>query len=77
MARNNIHMAIGLPGQDGVISGMRTSCNCIIEVNLIKAVIGSEIPFYISTNHVVLSPGLGDKGYITPENFRMVFNPNT
>jgi len=77
MARNNIHMAIGLPGADGVISGMRASCNCIIEVNVAKAVIGSEIPFFISTNHVVLSPGLGAKGYITPDNFRMVFNPKT
>lgn len=77
MARNHVHMAIGLPGEDGVISGMRNSCNAVIEVNIAKAVIGGQIPFFISNNHVVLSPGLGDKGYIAPENFRCVFNPTT
>ena len=26
MGRNHVHLAIGTPGKDGVISGMRTSC---------------------------------------------------
>ena len=77
MARNHIHMAIGLPGDDGVISGMRQGCNCIIEINIAKTVLGSEIPMFISTNKVVLSPGIGDKGLLPPENFRSVFNPLT
>ena len=56
---------------------MRNSCNAVIEINVVKAVIGSQIPFYISTNHVVLSPGVGENGYISPDNFRCVFDPNT
>lgn len=26
MGRNHVHLAIGTPGKDGVISGMRASC---------------------------------------------------
>ena len=36
MARNHIHLAIGLPG-DGVISGMRSSCQVVIDINMTKA----------------------------------------
>jgi hypothetical protein len=68
-------MAIGLPEQDGVISGMRASSEVVVEINMAKCVIGGEIPFFISTNEVVLTPGLGEKGYIPSENFRSVFNP--
>ena len=48
MARNNIHMAIGLPGKNEVISGMRNSCDTVIEINLIKAVKSGDMPFYTS-----------------------------
>ena len=34
MARNNVHFAIGLPGKNGVISGMRSSADIVFEVNL-------------------------------------------
>jgi len=37
MARTNIHMGIGLPGKNGVISGMRFNCEVVVDVNLIKA----------------------------------------
>ena len=77
MARNHIHMAIGLPEQNGVISGMRTSCDVVVEINIAKTVVGAEIPMFISTNEVVLSEGLGEKGYIPSENFRSVFNPKS
>ena len=75
MARNNIHMAVGLPGKSGVISGMRNSCDTVIEVNLIKAIKSNKMPFYTSTNNVVLSPGIGEKGFLPPEFFRSVFEP--
>jgi 2'-phosphotransferase len=75
MARNHIHMAVGLPGEDGVISGMRNGCDTVVEVNLAKTVLGSEIPMWISTNHVVLTAGTGEKGFLPSENFRSVFNP--
>ena len=64
-------MAVGLPGKNGVISGMRGSCEIVVEINLIKAV--QDIPFFISKNNVVLSPGLGEKGYIPPSYFRNIF----
>lgn len=31
-------MALGLPGKKGVISGMRTSCEVVVEVNMVKAI---------------------------------------
>ena len=56
---------------------MRNTCDVVIEINLIKAVKSGLMPFYISTNNVVLSPGIGDKGIIPPEYFRSVFDPKT
>ena len=37
MARNHVHFAIGLPGKNGVISGMRSSAEVVIEVNMTQA----------------------------------------
>lgn len=34
MARNHIHFAPGLPKEEGVISGMRGSCDMIIQIDL-------------------------------------------
>ena len=70
-------MAIGLPESDGVISGMRTSSEVVVEINLAKSVLGAEIPMYITTNEVVLTGGLGEKGHLPSENFRSIFNPKT
>jgi 2'-phosphotransferase len=50
MARNHVHMAIGMPGKNGVISGMRASCEVVVEVNMPKAMLAGKIPFYISEN---------------------------
>ena len=74
MARNHVHMAIGLPGEDQVISGMRKSCEIVVEINPIKAVHGGKIPFLVSANNVVLTPGVGDKGFLPPQNFRSIFS---
>ena len=50
MARNHVHMAVGF-GKNGVISGMRQSCQIVIEINMPKAMYGAhKIPFFISTN---------------------------
>ena len=40
MKRNHIHFAKGLPGEDGVISGMRRDCNVLIYVHLPTATRG-------------------------------------
>lgn len=73
MARNHVHLAIGLP-KDGVISGMRSSCQVVIELNMVKAIHGPhKIPFYISSNKVILTEGLAD-GSVPPEYFRSVID---
>jgi len=57
MARNHIHMAIGWPGE--VISGMRGSVEVVVEVNMVKAMLGKhKLPFFMSNNKVVLCEGV-------------------
>ena len=73
MARNHMHLAIGLPG-NGVISGMRTSCEIVVDINMTKAMHGQhKIPFHISSNKVVLTEGLED-GSLPVEYFRWVLD---
>ena len=73
MGRNHMHLAVGLPG-DGVISGMRSSCQVVIEINMVKAMHGAhKIPFWISSNKVVLSEGLED-GSLPASYFRYVLD---
>jgi 2'-phosphotransferase len=56
MERNHIHFATGLPGADGVISGMRSSSQVLLYINL-AAAIADGIQFFISQNGVILTPG--------------------
>jgi 2'-phosphotransferase len=56
MKRNHIHFARGLPGADGVISGMRSSCQVVLYIDL-SAAMADGIPFYTSQNGVILTPG--------------------
>jgi 2'-phosphotransferase len=73
MARNHVHMAIGM-GKNGVISGMRASCQIVVEVNMVKAIYGQDkISFYVSSNEVILSEGL-ENGSIPPTYFRSVLD---
>ena len=62
MTRNHIHFAKGLPGDGKVISGMRKTCDIFIYVDVEKC-LKSGIPFFESSNGVLLSPG-NDKGMI-------------
>ena len=73
MKRNHIHMAAGFPKKDSVISGMRNSCQLAVEINMVSASIGGEIPFWIAKNNAILSRGLGHKGHIPPAYFRCIF----
>jgi hypothetical protein len=61
----NIDMAIGMPGKKGVISGMRGSCEVVVEINLVNA-IKQGVPFFISENQVILSPGTNAEGFLPP-----------
>lgn len=72
MARNHVHMALGMPSS-GVISGMRNSCEIVVEVNMVKAIY-NNCPFYISSNEVILSAGVGDSGAIPPQFFSSVLD---
>ncbi|KAF9430534.1 tRNA 2'-phosphotransferase 1 [Podila epigama] len=71
MNRNHIHMAVGLLGEDGVISGMRKSCNLYIHIDTAKALQGG-IKFSRTSNNVILSDGLNGDGIIPPKYFLKV-----
>ena len=47
MARNSIHFAPGVPGFDTVISGMRFSCEIVIEANINQSAF-DELPWFVS-----------------------------
>lgn len=66
MKRNHIHMASGLPGEGGVISGMRSSCQVIIYIDVAKAM-EAGVRFFKSSNGVILTQGLNDSGVLPPE----------
>lgn len=75
MGRNHIHFAVGTPGESHVISGMRTSCKVLIYVDIEKA-IADGVSFFLSDNHVVLSPGNGD-GLVETKYFKAVLDAKT
>ena len=56
MSRQHIHMASGIPGDNQVISGMRSTSQVVIYIDMTKAMCDG-IPFYMSSNGVILSPG--------------------
>ncbi|KAJ7173551.1 phosphotransferase KptA/Tpt1 [Mycena filopes] len=70
MSRNHIHLAQGFVGNGGVISGMRSSSQVLIFIDVARA-LEAEIPFYLSSNGVVLTPG-NDSGYLDPQFFSQV-----
>ena len=73
--RNTIHFASGLPGDKQVISGMRSSANIFIYLDIQKALdIGIE--FYISENKVILTEG-NDKGFLETKFFWKVLDRET
>ncbi|XP_048259223.1 tRNA 2'-phosphotransferase 1-like [Haliotis rufescens] len=75
MKRNHIHFAVGEPGEDGVVSGMRKSCDVMIYVDVAKA-LAAGVKFFKSANNVILSPGTDD-GVIPPCFFSQVIDRST
>ncbi|XP_052058809.1 uncharacterized protein LOC127699109 [Mytilus californianus] len=67
MGRNHIHFAAGEPGENGVISGMRQSCEVMIFINLQQA-LEDGFKFFRSANNVILCAGNED-GVIPPKYF--------
>ena len=60
MNRQHMHFASGLLGEDGVISGMRKTCQVYIYVNAIQCA-SDDIVFFRSDNGVLLTSGLEGK----------------
>lgn len=66
--RTHIHLATGLPGDPGVISGMRPNCHVAVFINGPLA-LADGIPFFRSANGVILTPGNAD-GFLLPKYFQ-------
>ena len=65
MSRQHVHFATGLPGEDGVVSGMRKGSQVLVYLDLARA-LAAGIPFFVSANGVLLSPGQGATNAIPP-----------
>ena len=70
MKRNHIHFAKGLPGDTGVISGMRQNAQVRIYIDVEKA-INDGFEFYESSNGVILCAG-DDSGTLPTKYFKAV-----
>ena len=70
MKRNHIHIAMGLPGAAGVISGMRNSSDVHIFLDG-KKMLENEVKLYKSANNVILCEG-NSKGCLSKEYFLRV-----
>uniref|UniRef100_A0A8C9PNK6 2'-phosphotransferase n=1 Tax=Spermophilus dauricus TaxID=99837 RepID=A0A8C9PNK6_SPEDA len=66
--RTHIHLAPGLPGDPGVISGMRPNCEVAVFINGPLA-LSDGISFFRSANGVILTPGNAD-GFLLPKYFK-------
>lgn len=54
MTRNHIHFAPGMPKEEGVVSGMRGTCDIYVQIDM-EAAIKDGVKFYISSNNVILT----------------------
>ncbi|XP_004682736.1 PREDICTED: tRNA 2'-phosphotransferase 1 [Condylura cristata] len=66
--RMHIHLAPGLPGDPGVISGMRPNCDVAVFIDGPLA-LADGISFFRSANGVILTPGNAD-GFLLPKYFK-------
>lgn len=62
MGRNHVHFATGLPGDNAVISGMRSSAELLVWVDVRRSLVEGQgrIRWWRSTNGVVLTEGDDD-----------------
>ena len=71
MGRHHVHLAKGLLGEKGVVSGMRPDAEVFIWVNVHAAIKGG-LTFYESANGVILCGGQNGDGIIPPAYFSVV-----
>uniref|UniRef100_A0A3P9I8E4 2'-phosphotransferase n=1 Tax=Oryzias latipes TaxID=8090 RepID=A0A3P9I8E4_ORYLA len=67
MNRTHIHLAPGLPGEDGIISGMRKNCDLAVFIDVPMA-LADGIEFFRSENGVFLTAGNAE-GKLLPKYF--------
>ena len=65
MGRHHVHLAKGLLGEKGVVSGMRRDADVFIWVKVHEAIKGG-LTFYESANGVILCDGRDGDGIISP-----------
>ena len=70
MRRLHIHFAKGLPQDGNVVSGMRTTCELVIYLDILAA-LNAGLKFYLSENGVILTPG-DNEGYLDKRFFSSV-----
>ncbi|KZV90412.1 hypothetical protein EXIGLDRAFT_616970 [Exidia glandulosa HHB12029] len=75
MNRQHVHLAQGLGGEEGVISGMRKTSTVLVFLDVRKAM-AAGLKFYLSENGVVLTPGDAN-GFVKPEFFSRVEESRT
>jgi len=76
MKRNHIHFAVGLPADDHVISGMRSSSQVHIYIDSERCA-NDDVIFYRSDNNVILTSGVGGRGMLPTCYFRKVVEAGT
>ncbi|XP_054890163.1 tRNA 2'-phosphotransferase 1 isoform X2 [Poeciliopsis prolifica] len=67
MNRTHIHLSTGLPGEDGIISGMRKNCDLAVFIDVPRA-LADGIEFFWSENGVLLTSGDAE-GILLPKYF--------
>ena len=70
MGRNHMHFAPAYPGHGEIISGMRKTCDLLIEADVEKSIIEGII-WYKSKNNVILTSG-NEEGYLLFKFFKKV-----
>jgi 2'-phosphotransferase len=71
MTRNHIHFTKGLPDDNGVISGMRRTCQVFIFIDTAKCA-SDGIAVFESDNGVLLTAGVNDGGTLPVDYFLRV-----
>ncbi|XP_018017777.1 tRNA 2'-phosphotransferase 1-like isoform X2 [Hyalella azteca] len=72
MTRQHIHLATGITGAAGTISGVRATCDIHVYVDGLRA-LTDGYKFFKSANNVILCPG-DDRGFLPPSYFARVVN---
>ena len=74
MARTHVHLAKGVAGERHVISGMRSSAEVYVYVDLARALADGYL-FFVSLNGVILTPG-NEEGILPAKYFSKVTDSN-